>query len=453
MAAACSLRDVFAQHAASYCASRRLHPREARAAWCIANCYTAAMGSHWLACPLGHYSVEQFHACRHRSCPRCAQRPRAQWIDAELGRLLPCPHFHVIFTLPHELLALWAFNRSLLAKLLFDAVRCSLLELLADPRFLGAIPGLLMSLHTWGRDLSRHPHVHALVSAGGLSPQLRWISTRQAFLLPLAPLRRLFCAKLLAALRSALAQQRLCLPPSLSAHGARQLLNQLYRKHWNIQINPAYASGRSVALYLARYVRGGPLPAGRSLHVSASAVSLSYTSHRDHQPHHLRLSPSQFIERVLWHAPPKGLHVVRHAGLYASACRDHHLAALVALSLPSLHTDYAVPEPAAPPITPSIAPSIAPCTLPQPSSSDCRPLTCPQCHCALLRTPTPPRSRAGIQISPSCAPPPPIPPPTAQAPGPTWRSNGQLTASAARPPPLHHHRLRAGGASRKSPLN
>ena len=356
----CSLQDVFTEHFDAYAEQRSLHPRESTAAQCIRNCYTAACGSHSLVCPQGHFSHEQFHACGHRSCPRCAPVSRAAWIDAELGRLLPCPHFHVVFTLPHELLTLWEFNREVFIRVLFDSVRLTLLELLADPRHLGATPGLLLALHTWGRNLSHHPHVHALVSAGGLTPDLRWRSTRAGFLLPLKPLRRLFAGKLLAALRSPLDMGELRLPPLQDpAHWSR-LLHSLYRKHWNIQINPPYDSGRSVTLYLARYAKGGPLPRQRALFMNSTSVSFEYTDHRDSRSKWLSLKPDAFIARVLWHAPPKGVHTVRHAGLYAAAAKRHHRLALIALSLPASSDSPAptslprfnAPEPSSAPLCP-----------------------------------------------------------------------------------------------------
>ena len=331
----CSMQDVFEHHFDSFAQQRTLHVRELRAAWCIRNCHGALCGSHTLRCPEGHFSTEQFHACRHRSCPRCAPRSQAAWIDAELTRLLPCPHFHVVFTLPHDLLPLWEFNRERLIGVFFDCVRRALLDLLADPRHLGATPGLLMALHTWGRNLSHHPHVHALLSAGGLTPQGVWRSTRAGYLVPLKPLQRLFSGKLLASLRALLDAAELSLPPRQPLLHWRELLRALYRKHWNIQINPAYASGRSVTLYLARYARGGPVPQQRALFMNQRTVSFDYTDHRDALSKRLHLHAHEFIARILWHAPPKGVHTVRHAGLYAAAAHRHHLQATIALALHS----------------------------------------------------------------------------------------------------------------------
>ena len=411
----CSLQDVFSAGFDAYASTRTLHPREARAAWCIRNCFGPALGSHTLVCPSGHFSLEQPHACKHRSCPRCAGRSRAQWIDAELSRLLPCPHFHVVFTLPHELLPLWEFNRECFIRLLFGAVRGCLLDLLADPRHLGATPGLLMSLHTWGRNLSHHPHVHALVSAGGLTPDQRWKPTRAGFLLPLKPLQRLFCGKLLAGLRASLDAAELHWPPRQPRPHWLALISRLYRKHWNIQINPAYDSGRSVTLYLARYAKGGPLPSSRPLFLNNSTVSFDYTDHRDGRRKRLRLSNQEFISRILWHAPPKGVHTVRHAGLYACAARNDHRRACIALGMPIEPTTDPAPVCAS---APSVPPPAA---------------LCPTCHAPLRLAYSLPSARAPLaqnQISYLQSA---TPPATSAHLGPTPRSTGPPKAERLGP--------------------
>lgn len=344
-----SEQAVFQRFFADYAASRSLHPRELRAAQCIRDCGTLAMGAHVLSCPSGALEQLQFHACRHRSCPRCARTSRSLWADAQLQRLLPCPHFHVIFTLPHELLPLWAFNRSRFLPLFMRCVRESLLELMGSPRFLGVTPGLIMSLHTWGRTLSHHPHVHCLLTAGGLSHDGRWLACREGWLLPVKALQQLFRGKLLHALRSSLH-----LGWALPEHCAElplwlSLIRQLYRKHWNIEIRPPYDHGRGVLLYLARYAKGGPVPSHRCLDLDGHTVRMPYLDHRDHQLKTLTLSTDEFISRVLWHAPPRGLHTTRHAGLYTAARRRDHQRAQHQLALSPSPTPWPRPHPPPPP--------------------------------------------------------------------------------------------------------
>lgn len=326
---------VFQRFFDAYAASRSLHSRELRAARCIAGCGTRAMGAHVLSCPQRACEQLQFHACRHRSCPRCAQSSRSRWIDAQFQRLLPCAHWHIVLTLPHELIPLWSFNRSRFTSLFMRCVRESLLELMRHPRYRGApsgvIPGLLMSLHTWGRTLSHHPHVHCLLSAGGIDAQGRWRDLPANWVMPVRVLQALLRGKLLGSLGRAIERQRCVLPDALAAQGWRQLLRQLWRKHWNVEIRGPYDHGRGVVLYLARYAKGAPVPPHRFLELleqpGAATLRMPYLDHRSGQQRTLQLSVDEFISRVLWHAPARGIHTTRHAGLYTAAHHRHHLAA------------------------------------------------------------------------------------------------------------------------------
>jgi Putative transposase/Transposase zinc-binding domain len=371
-----SLQEIFRQHFAAYAASHVLHPRQARAAFCISNCFGPALGTHVLRCPLGHFQQVQPHACRHRCCPQCAEYSRSRWTQPLLARLLPCPHNHAIFTLPHELLLLWEFNRELLSCLFFDCVRQSLLTLLADPHRLGATPGLMMSLHTWGRDLSHHPHIHCLVTSGGLSPLGQWVSCPDPRLLPFGPLRALLRGKLLGCINALLRLNQLCLPPWQDSRHWYNITRLLYRKHWALEIRPAYPYGDGVALYLARYAKGGPITKERPLDCRDGLVRMSYTSHRDGARHTLALPVHEFIARVLWHAPAPGLHTTRYAGLYSSALADGRARAREQLLRAPPPTTW--PRPAQPPKS---------------TGRVAAPALCPLCSAALLRLPDHPVQR------------------------------------------------------------
>jgi len=365
----CTLQDIFVQHFPAYAATRTLHRRQQRAADSISRCYTPALGSHVLRCPEGHYERLQAHACRHRSCPRCVEPARSRWIDSQLLRLLPCAHFHTVFTVPHELLALWAFNRAQLTRLLFDSARSSLLDLMADPQRLGVLPGLLMSLHTWGRNLSHHPHLHCLVTAGGLDESGQWKSSRSHVPISAMPLKALFRGRFLGLLGQLLTHRRLALPAQMDTDYWRSVIKDLYHKDFNVKVGDVYEHGHGVALYLARYVKGGPLPKDRPLLLDGSTVRFQYTDHRDHRIKWMSLPVQQFIDRILWHAPPKGQHLTRHAGLYSTPCRDQHEIALSLLMQqpgPARHRRQTALK--LPPPLPPAAP------------------TCPTCRLSLMRT-------------------------------------------------------------------
>jgi hypothetical protein len=425
-----SLQDVFRQHFGEYSKAHTLHPREHRAAYCISQCFRPDMGSHLLACPQGHYQVIQHHACRHRSCPRCAGAPRQRWLGTVMPKLLGCAHFHVIFSLPHVFLALWEFNRTAMAQMLFDAARSCLLALCADERHLGAMPGLLMALHTWGRNLSEHPHLHCLVTAGGLDAGGAWRDCRAKFLLPVEPLRRSFRGRFLGALEHALREQRLALPDPLGARHWQAIVHQQWRSHWNLEIKPPYAHGRGVALYLSRYVKGGPLGSDRRLHLNDDLVCFAYLDHREGKRKNLTLHASEFISRVLWHAPPKGQRCVRYAGLYASAHRRQHqlsqklLAPAPTPVLPgSLACHQFEFKPSPPPCCPTCKTPLQRRNIDRPNAHQLSEYSMPAGTSSLT---------TGGNVNSGAFPLPARPPPSAHL-GPTGRCNGLLTGGRATP--------------------
>lgn len=283
----------------------------------IVHCRTPKLGAHYYECEQGH-RVEQPHSCRHRSCYVCAQRARSQWVDRQQQRLFDTPHFHVIFTLPHEYLVLWRYNEAWFARALFEASQRSLQQLLMQEEHGGFRPGILMSLHTWGRQLSLHPHTHCLVTAGGVTKSGAWRESGE-YLLPVAVLKAVYRGKVQALLKQAFEDGELRLPPSMTEPEFRSLHRSVYQKAWSVRIEERYNHGRGVLLYLARYCKGGPLNPAQLLGSTHQRVLLRYFDHRTRQQQVLTLSPEQLCERLLWHVPAVGVHTIRYYGLYASA--------------------------------------------------------------------------------------------------------------------------------------
>lgn len=158
-----------------------------RAAFLLAHCRTALLGGHVERCEHGHVECVHYNSCRHRCCPGCSATPRASWLDKWESKMLDTSAMQVVFTLPSELAQLWRMNKQLIADVLFNSSKDSLLKLLADPQFLGAQPGLLAALHTWSQTLSAHPHVHFIVTvrayglyATGNGKRLEQARTQQA---------------------------------------------------------------------------------------------------------------------------------------------------------------------------------------------------------------------------------------------------------------------------------
>jgi hypothetical protein len=293
-----------------------------RAVAAILACRTAVLGGHVQACPDGHVERVWYNSCRHRMCPQCAWIQVERWLTRQKARLLACEHYHVIFTIPHELNELWLANVPVMTGLLFTSVHDTLVELLGDTRYLGAKPGIIATLHTWTQTLLLHPHVHCLVTGGGLSGTRQWVAVQHGFLLPMRVVMAVFRGKLLAAIRQGLQQGQLHVPAGRRPQQVDNLLNKLGRTKWNVHIRERYAYGQGVLVYLARYLRGGPMAQRRLLTVDAHHVVFGYEE-RAKGPgvpatrRTMRLPLEQFIGRWLLHVPPRGAVLVRCWGLYA----------------------------------------------------------------------------------------------------------------------------------------
>jgi hypothetical protein len=330
-----TIAGIVRRHFPEYARSRRLPLYQHRAAALIARCGRSEMGGHLERCPCHQTERIVWHSCKHRLCPRCARKVNDDWLAKEGARLLPSAHHHVIFTLPHDLLPWWRFNRARMTDLLFTAAAATLTELLADPRYLGATPGLLLALHTWSRSMALHPHIHALVTDGGLATD-HWRTPRRSHFLPARVLRALFRGKFLAALAHSLAEGALRLPPDLSPERATSLLNRLGRLSWHVWLCQRYAHGHGVLLYLARYLRGGPLRDSQLVTASAQRIVTRYQAHGADATT-ITLDPRAWLARYLEHTPIPGQHSLRRFGLYAPAARIARERARLLIPLPPDH--------------------------------------------------------------------------------------------------------------------
>lgn len=316
-----AIQQVFRQHFPQYAETRRLSLREHEAGQRFMDCRTARLGGHVERCPEGHFQRSHYNSCKHRSCARCNALQNERWLERQKSRLLNCPHHHLIFTIAHELIPLWLFNRSALMNLLFHAVDDTLKDFLGDPRYLGASPGTLLAFHSWGRDLSIHPHIHALVSDGGLDNEGRWRRPRRSHFLPAKPLMLAFRGRFCALLHRALESGALRAPRGDVTQWQRTIARTQSKK-WNVRIERRYDHAQGLAVYLARYLRGGPIR-NSQVRLKDGRVEMHYYDHRLN-PEGARTTRSttrfavkDFFQRYLQHVPDKRRHVVRAYGLYA----------------------------------------------------------------------------------------------------------------------------------------
>ena len=210
----------------------------------------------------------------------------------------------------------------------FKACRDTLMVLLEDERYLGATPGMLMTLHTWGRQLNMHPHIHCLVSSGGFTSSNEWKSVSNHYLLPIRVVKSLFRGKLQAYIKEAFSRNELRLPTEMTSSDFFTTHKGLYKKEWSIRIQEQYAHGQGVMLYLARYMKGGPIHPKQICACSDKQIAFRYKDHRDGKTKVRNLMLMEFIRRILWHVPEVGVHTVRHYGLYASQSKAKRMQCL-----------------------------------------------------------------------------------------------------------------------------
>jgi hypothetical protein len=320
-----TLQTIFQDAYPAYEQSHPLPAHVRRAARAVMQCRTAALGGHVQACPDGHMARIWYNSCRHRACPQCAYLQTERWLAFQQARLLACDHYHVIFTLPHDLNPLWLANVSGMMTLLFQAVHDTLRTLLADPKYLGAQPGIIAALHTWSQTLVLHPHLHCLITGGGLSPDGHWKAVRNGFLLPARVVMAVFRGKMLGALRRAFDRDELGLPEAMRPQQFLNLLNRLghpRKTKWNVRIMERYPHGAGVVTYLARYLRGGPIKNARLVAWDGERVTFSYRPRSEETddgkpaPQRMTLPVADFLQRWLLHVPAPQSRVVRCYGLY-----------------------------------------------------------------------------------------------------------------------------------------
>lgn len=281
----------------------------------IASCRTDVLGGHVDVCADCGHSRPSYNSCRNRHCPKCQGLAQAEWLERRRDRILPIPHFHVVFTLPSELRDICRLNPRLLYDTLFDCGAQSLLEL-ARSR-LGVQLGLTAVLHTWTRELLYHPHLHCVVTAGGLDGDDQWKSSGSRFLLSVKALGRLFRGKLLDALRKLYAGGKLDLTgpcePLAEPREFKRLMSQLYSMNWVVYAKRPFAGADHVYQYLGQYTHRVGIANSRLLHVDDSSVRF-----RSRGKKHVSVTPDQFIGRLLQHVLPFRFVKIRHYGLLAA---------------------------------------------------------------------------------------------------------------------------------------
>jgi len=309
--------DVFRRFADDYLSAHdagkgraSMLPSHRRAITDILACRTEALGGHLWRCDACSAEVYSYHSCKNRSCPKCHTDQTERWLEARKFEMLPCRYFHVTITVPKELRDVLRANQRDGYALLMKAAAESIIEIARDPRYVGAMVGVLAVLHTWTQQLIYHPHVHCLVTGGGVSGNgSHWYPARNGFLVPAQALAKLVRGKL----KALLAKRR----PDIVVPKAA------WQKPWVVHCTAWGEGDEAVLRYLARYVFRVAITNSRIVGLDDNGVTIRHKDRKSMQWRTTCLNGHEFMRRFLQHVLPKGLHKVRYYGLWHSARREH----------------------------------------------------------------------------------------------------------------------------------
>ncbi len=307
------IADIVRGHRTALESKYSLSPQQKRVLTDIAQCRTAKLGGHLDKCNDCGYERPSYNSCRNRHCPKCQALAQEKWIADQEQRMLDVKHFHVVFTLPAELRPLAAFAKDAAFGALFRAASATLLEF--GERRLSATIGATLVLHTWTRDLRFHPHVHAIVTGGGLSLDgTQWSSVRRAFLFPVKLMSRVFRGKMIDELKLAYQDGQFARFADFQDPQAfSKLVGDLRKLPWVVYAKSTFNKGKHVLKYLGRYTHRVGIANSRLL-----GVTNEYVLFRTKGDGTERLEPDKFLGRFVQHVLPDGFHKIRHYGLNAS---------------------------------------------------------------------------------------------------------------------------------------
>jgi len=333
---ALEVADIFRDHGPAWRRANAGHVSlgQLKVMSAIESCRTAALGGHVERCEDCAHTRIAYNSCRNRHCPKCQGAAAKQWLAEREAELLPAPYYHVVFTLPAQIADIAYQNKAAIYDLLFKASAETLITIAADPKHLGARIGLTSVLHSWGSAMTHHPHVHMIVPGGGIAPDgQRWISCRPGFFLPVRVLsrlfRRLFLEKLIATHEAGRLKffgdhARLAKRDAFTAY-----LAPLRRSEWVVYSKRPFAGPEAVLAYLSRYTHRVAISNSRLIALDGKGVTFKWKDYRAkgrERAKVMTLASDEFIRRFLIHVLPKGLHCIRHYGLFANGSRAENIA-------------------------------------------------------------------------------------------------------------------------------
>lgn len=317
-----TIRDIFINYGNDYTKKHNLSNEQWKVFNAIRNCGTKQLGYHICTCEECGEEYFGYNSCRNRHCPMCQNYAREKWINNESSYLLDSKYFHIITTVPYELNEIFLYNKKICFNILFKATSKSILELCNDPKWLGAKVGITSILHTWGQTMEFHPHIHSIVTGGGLNNN-KWIFCDKDYLFKVQILGSLFRGKFLYYLKHEFNNLNTKFNDLKSFN---KFLEPLYNKTWITYVEPPKGKAKNVIEYVGRYSFRVAISNNRIKCVKDGKVTFEYKDYKDNSKIKLMtISAEEFIRRFLMHVLPEKFTKIKHYGLLSNRNKKNNI--------------------------------------------------------------------------------------------------------------------------------
>jgi hypothetical protein len=330
------IQEIFHNSYHVYCNHYNPSNVQHKAALSIMNCKSGKLGCNLSICQdCGHLEIHN-NSCRNRNCPCCQAILKELWIDARKSEVIDAPYFHVVFTLPCELNPLIYANQALLYSLMHKCASETLLELSADKKYLGATPGIIQVLHTWGQELNFHPHIHSIITGAGLTKTKQLRKSRSKFFIPVKVLGKKFRGKFLDQLQILFKKDKLVFSSHCiklkNTYEWNEFRNSLYNKTWIPYIKETFNGFGNAIDYLGRYTHRIAISNNRIKSVTGTHVTFAAKDYKTGENKEVILTSLEFIRRFMMHVLPSGFQKIRYYGFLNNRSKKINLKLIVRLT-------------------------------------------------------------------------------------------------------------------------
>lgn len=322
-----TIQKIFGKFGKAFLKKHKVSTEQKKAMDAISKCRTQACGSHYDECDDCGNQIEHFNSCKNRNCPQCQTFKQECWINDRKAEVLGTSYYHVVFTIPKELHLLAMYNKKQIYSLMFRASAKAIKILTQDKKHLGACTGFMSVLHTWGQSLDYHPHIHMIVTGGGLTKEKKWKEGSNKFFVPVKKLsavfRRIFLEELKEMYASNDAKKKLEFFNDLKMYENprefQRLIDELFKLSWYTYVKKPFKGPDAVIEYLARYTHRVAISNYRLVKVEGGRVFFKYKDYKNkNNKKVMSLEVEEFIRRFLLHVLPSGFVKIRAYGIMAN---------------------------------------------------------------------------------------------------------------------------------------